>query len=91
MVMPIDDTDYSVLVKRRAPPPKPWKWEIYRAGRSGAIEQSAVYFETMATASKAAKEALKLLVAKLRAEHLRQPASLRQRPMLVTDANGALT
>src|SRR5215510_8368763 len=24
--------DYSVVVKNRAPPPKAWRWEIYRAG-----------------------------------------------------------
>ena len=27
-----DRTDYSVVVKNRAPPPSSWKWEIYRAG-----------------------------------------------------------
>jgi hypothetical protein len=27
-----DRTDYSVVVKNRAPPPSPWKWEIYRVG-----------------------------------------------------------
>jgi hypothetical protein len=25
-----DDTDYSVVVKNRAVPPKSWRWEIYR-------------------------------------------------------------
>jgi hypothetical protein len=47
MTMPIDQTDYSVVVKRRAPPPNSWRWEIYRAGRRSPIEQSSVYFETM--------------------------------------------
>ena len=32
MTMPIDQNDYSVVVKHRAPPPKSWRWEIYRAG-----------------------------------------------------------
>src|SRR5216683_3843864 len=40
MAMPIDKTDYSVVVKLRAPPPNSWKWEIYRAGRSSPIEQA---------------------------------------------------
>jgi hypothetical protein len=65
MMMPIDQTDYSVVVKHRAPPPKSWRWEIYRAGRSSPIEQASVYFETMATASRAGKEALKQLLDKL--------------------------
>jgi hypothetical protein len=26
-------TDYSVVVKNRAPPPKAWRWKIYRAGK----------------------------------------------------------
>ena len=42
-----DRTDYSVVVKNRAPPPGSWKWEIYRAGRSSPIKQSSVYFHTM--------------------------------------------
>jgi hypothetical protein len=29
-----NDTDYSVVVKNRGAPPKSWRWEIYRAGRS---------------------------------------------------------
>jgi hypothetical protein len=32
-----DRTDYSVVVKNRAPPPSSWKWEIYRAGRSSPV------------------------------------------------------
>jgi hypothetical protein len=60
-----DQTDYSVVVKNRANPPNPWRWEIYRAGRSSPIEQSSVYFETMAMANRAGKEALKRLLEKL--------------------------
>jgi hypothetical protein len=71
--MPLDETDYSFVVKRRAPPPNSWKWEIYRAGRTSPIEQSSVYFETMATASRAGKEALKQLLDKLRSERLPPP------------------
>ena len=30
--------DYSVVVKNRAPPPKAWRWEIYRAGNANPIK-----------------------------------------------------
>jgi hypothetical protein len=73
MAATLDQSDYSVVVKRRAPLPKPWRWEIYRAGRSNAIEQSAIYFETMAGASRAGKEALRQLLEKLQFERLPLP------------------
>jgi hypothetical protein len=59
-----DPADYSVVVKLRGSPPKPWRWEIYRAGRSGPIQSSSDFFETMAEASKAGKKALAQLLAK---------------------------
>src|SRR6266566_5788576 len=40
--------DYSVVVKNRAPPPKAWRWEIYRAGNANPIKQSPIYFDTTA-------------------------------------------
>jgi hypothetical protein len=58
-----DDTDYSAVVKNRGVPPKSWRWEIYRAGRSNPIGQSPVL--TVAAANKAGKAALKQLLAKL--------------------------
>jgi hypothetical protein len=61
-----DRTDYSVVVKKRAPLPNSWRWEIYRAGRSSPIEQSSVYFDSMATANRAGKEALQQLFINLR-------------------------
>ena len=54
--------DFSVVVKNRAPLPKPWRWEIYRAGRSSPIEQSAIFFETATAANRAGKAALQLLL-----------------------------
>jgi hypothetical protein len=60
-----DRTDYSVVVKNRAPPPSPWKWEIYPVGRSSPVKQSLVYFHTIVTANRAGKEALKQLLDKL--------------------------
>jgi len=40
-----DRSDYSVVVKNRAPPPKAWRWEIYWAGNAKPIKQSSIYFE----------------------------------------------
>jgi hypothetical protein len=57
--------DYSVVVKNRAPPPKAWRWEIYRAGNANPIKQSSIYFETTAAARRAGKDALKELLNKL--------------------------
>jgi hypothetical protein len=57
-----DHPDFSVVVKNRAPPPKPWRWEIYRAGRSSPIEHSKDFFESMTEANRAGKVALKLLL-----------------------------
>ena len=53
-----DPADFSFVVKRRGGPLKPWVWEIYRAGRSGSVKRSAVFFETMAGATKEGKKPL---------------------------------
>jgi hypothetical protein len=58
----IDHEDFSVVVKSRAKPPKQWKWEIYRAGRTSPIQQSVDSFDTMTEAGRAGKAALKLLI-----------------------------
>jgi hypothetical protein len=58
-------TDYSVVVKNRAPPPKSWRWEIYRAGNSSPIIVSRIYFDTVEAARRSGKEALKQLLGKL--------------------------
>jgi hypothetical protein len=57
-----DHDDFSVVVKNRAPPPKPWRWEIYRAGRKSPIQQSKIFFESMTEANGAGKVALRLLL-----------------------------
>ena|SRR3954447_1572556 len=57
--------DYSVVVKNRAPPPKAWRWEIYRAGNANPLKRSSIYFETTAAAKRAGKDALKELLNKL--------------------------
>ena len=58
-------TDYPVVVKNRAPPPKAWRWEIYRAGNANPLKRSSIYFETTAAARRAGKDALKELLNKL--------------------------
>ena len=58
-------TDYSVVVKNRAPPPKAWRWEIYRAGNAHPIKQSSIYFDTTVSAKRAGKIALTELLNKL--------------------------
>jgi hypothetical protein len=58
-------TDYSVVVKNRAPPLKAWRWEIYRAGNANPIKHSATYFDTTAAARRAGKDALNELLNKL--------------------------
>ena len=73
MIMPFDQSDYSVVIKRRAPPPTPWRWEIYRAGRASAIEQSSTFFPTMAAAGSAGKQALKRFLDKRHSEDLPVP------------------
>jgi hypothetical protein len=59
-----DPSDYSFVVKRRGSPAKPWRWEIYRAGRSGLVECSPGFFESMAEAAKEGKKALARFLAK---------------------------
>lgn len=61
---PFNPADYSFAVKRRANPPKPWRWEIYRAGKSVPEECSPVVFESMAAATREGKKALAQLLAK---------------------------
>ena len=65
--------DFSVAVKKRGKAPIPWRWEIYRAGRSSAVAQSMEFFSTMGAATRAGKEALSELLDKLDAERLRWP------------------
>jgi hypothetical protein len=58
----LEHDDFSVVVKNRALMPRPWRWEIYRAGRKTPIECSTVFFETMTEAGRAGKKALGLLL-----------------------------
>lgn len=58
----IEHEDFSVVVKGSALSPTSWHWEIYRAGRSSAIERSKAFFETAREANRAGKLALRLLL-----------------------------
>jgi hypothetical protein len=55
-------SDYHLAVKLNGSSPGGWRWQIHCAGRSGAIEKSKTYFESMSAATKAGKEALNLLL-----------------------------
>jgi hypothetical protein len=57
-----EHADFSVVVKNRAPPPKQWRWEIYRAGRKSPIKLSSVLFETVEAANRAGKAALQQIL-----------------------------
>jgi hypothetical protein len=46
MLFKFEADDYSMVVKNRAKHPKPWRWEIYRAGRNTPVDQSSLSFET---------------------------------------------
>ncbi len=62
----LERTDFSVVVKNRARMPKPWRWEIYRAGRTSPVARSEDYFELRSTASLEGKAALDAMLKKLR-------------------------
>jgi hypothetical protein len=64
----INNDDFSVVVKSRARPPKPWRWEIYRAGRQSPIQHSAIYFESMTEAHRVGKAALRLFLSECQIE-----------------------
>jgi len=58
MIPKFDPGDYSFVVKRRGPPAAPWRWEIYRAGKSSPEKFSGAFFATMAEAAREGKKAL---------------------------------
>jgi hypothetical protein len=49
--------DYSLAIKNRGRPSKPWRWEIYTAGKSKPVRQSE-FFQTMSEATRTGKAAL---------------------------------
>ena len=61
---PVDPADYFVVVKNRARLPKPWRWEIHRAGRQSPVAQSQEFFDLRGTAIVDGRAALGLLLKK---------------------------
>jgi hypothetical protein len=55
--------DYALAIRNKGRPPKPWRWEIYTAGKSKPVRQSE-FFETMSEATRTGKRALTELRAK---------------------------
>jgi hypothetical protein len=58
----LEHSDFSVVVKHRAPPPSSWRWEIYRAGRTSPIDRSETFFTTMSEAQRAGTKALRSML-----------------------------
>jgi hypothetical protein len=52
-----DPLDYTLAIKNKGRAPRPWRWEIYAAGKAKAVQQSD-FFETMSEATRAGKAAL---------------------------------
>jgi hypothetical protein len=57
-----EHSDFSVVVKNRGALPRPWRWEIYRAGAFRPIEHSPTNFASMTEAGRAGRAALKLML-----------------------------
>ena len=55
-------SEYSVAIKKRGTSSKPWRWELYVAGKRKPVRHSD-YFETMSEATRAGKIALSVLQA----------------------------
>jgi hypothetical protein len=63
--MRLERKDFSVVAKSKGKPPNPWRWEIYRAGRSSPIDHSTAFFPTLAAAKKNGRVALEQLLKRL--------------------------
>ena len=53
----IDPLDYTLAIKNKGQPSRPWRWEIYMAGKNKALRQSEC-FATMSESTRAGKAAL---------------------------------
>ncbi len=53
----LESSDYTLAIKNKGRAPRPWRWEIYAAGKAKAVQQSD-FFETMSEATRAGKAAL---------------------------------
>ena len=66
-----DPDGYSVVVKLRGYQPKPWRWEIHRAGRWGTLQSSSKFFGSIAQTSLSRKKSLAQLLAKVKQRGMR--------------------
>lgn len=57
------ECDYTLAIKNKGRPLKPWRWEIYTAGKSKPVQKSE-FLETMSEATRTGKAALAELRAK---------------------------
>jgi hypothetical protein len=53
--------DYHLAVRRREHSEKPWRWEIWAAGRTKVTAQSEHFYPTMSEATRDGKAALRML------------------------------
>ncbi len=53
----VSTEEYSLAIKKRGTASKPWRWEIYAAGKRKPVRQSD-FFETMSETTRAGKVAL---------------------------------
>ena len=60
----LEPGDFHIAVKRRDYTDTPWRWEIWAAGKTRAVAQSAADFTTMSEAMKQGKAELKILLQK---------------------------
>ncbi len=58
----LDPADYFLVVKNRARMPKPWRWEIHRAGRQTPVAQSPEFFDLRGKAISNGRVALDALL-----------------------------
>jgi hypothetical protein len=58
----LEPSDFHVAVRRREHAETPWRWEIWAAGKTKAVQQSEQHFATMSEATKQGKAALKRLL-----------------------------
>jgi hypothetical protein len=69
------ECDYALAIKNKGRPPKPWRWEIYTAGKSKPLRHSE-FFETMSEATRTGKAALAELQAERATEAWSHPPLL---------------
>ena len=63
MESPSDIAEYSLAIKNRGKPSKPWRWEITAAGKNKPVLVSD-FFATMSEATRTGKAALSEFLAK---------------------------